>query len=60
MDYCIFVKVTAKGQNVSVCPDDTFDTTKYFISKLGIVMHHCESECHAKSSPDVILCGLLG
>ena len=28
------VRVTAKGQNVNVCPDDAFDTTKYFVSKL--------------------------
>ena len=25
-----------------------FLTTKHFVSKLGIVMHHHESECHAK------------
>ena len=42
------VKVTVKGQNVNVCLDDTFYTTKHFVSKLGIVMHHYESNCHAK------------
>ena len=44
------VKVTAKGQDVNVCPDDIFEITKHFVFKLGIVMHHCESECHAKRS----------
>ena len=38
----------SKGQNVNVCPDDIFWTTKDFISKLGIVMHHYDLECHAK------------
>ena len=30
------------------CPDDIFYSTKRFVSKLGIVMHHFESGCHAK------------
>ena len=47
-DTAFRVKVTAKGQNVNVCPDDIFCTTQYFVSRLGIVMHHYESECHAK------------
>ena len=34
------VKVTAKGQNVNVFKDDIFLTTKHFVSKLSIVMHH--------------------
>ena len=42
------VKVTVKGQNVNVCPDDIFWTIKHFVFKLGIVIHHYESECHAK------------
>ena len=42
------VKVTAKCQNVNVCPDDIFQTTKHFVSKLVIVMHQYELKCHAK------------
>ena len=30
-----------KGQNVNVCPDDIFLTTKHFVSKLGLIVH-----CH--------------
>ena len=42
------VKVTGKLQNVSVCPDDIFWTNGHFVTKLGVVMHHYEPECHAK------------
>ena len=42
------VKVTVKGQNVNVYPDDIFYTTKHFVSKLGIMMDHHELECYAK------------
>ena len=42
------VKVTANCQNVNVCPNGVFYTTKHFVSNFGIVMHHYESECHAK------------
>ena len=42
------VIVTEKGQNVNVSPDDIFKITNYFVSKLGIVMHHYQLECHAK------------
>ena len=41
------VKVTAKGQNVNVCPDDIF-STKHLVTKFGIVMHHPEIECMQK------------
>ena len=47
--FAIFkVRVTAKGQNVSVYPDDIFETIKHFVAKLGIVMHHYEPEWHAR------------
>ena len=42
------VKVTAKGQNVSVCSDDIFVDAKHFVNMVGIVMHHLEPECRAK------------
>ena len=42
------VKVTAKGQNISVCPDDIFQTNYLFVTKFGVVIHHHEPECHAK------------
>ena len=35
------VKVTAKSQNASVY-------LKHFVTKLGIVVHHHELECHTK------------
>ena len=38
------VKVTVKGQNVSDCPD-IFYTAKHFVTKLDIVMPHCEPDC---------------
>ena len=48
-----------KGQNVSVCPDNIFETAKplkksslsdlyIYFTKLGVVMHYHEPECHAK------------
>ena len=42
------IKVAVKGQNVSVCPDDTLYTAKHIVTKLGIVMHHHEPECMQK------------
>ena len=48
LDYCIQGQGHSEGQNVNVCLDDIFETTKHFVSRLGIVMHHYESECHAK------------
>ena len=42
------VKVTVKGQNVNVCPDDILQTTEHCVTKLSIVMHHLEPECHVK------------
>ena len=42
------VKVTAMVKNVNVCPGDIFKITKHFVSKLGILMLHHESEHHAK------------
>ena len=44
------VKVTAKGQSVDVYPDNVFQTARHFVTKLGIVVHHNELECHAKKS----------
>ena len=41
-------KVTAKGQDISVCPDDIFYIDKHFVNKLGIEMQYHEPECHAK------------
>ena len=38
------VKVTMKGQNVNICPDDIFYTAKHFVTKVGIVMDHHEWE----------------
>ena len=43
-------KVTSKGQNFNVCPDDIFQTTKRLVAKLHVVMHHHGLECHAKRS----------
>ena len=36
------VKVTVKGQNVSVCPDSIFEIAQHFGTKQGIVMHYHE------------------
>ena len=46
----IKVKVTAKGQNVNVCPDDIFQIAKHLVTKLGTVMHHHKPEFSAKRS----------
>ena len=43
------VKVTVKGQYVSIWAD-IFYTPKHFVTKLHIVMHYHELECHAKRS----------
>ena len=37
-----------KKKSVNVCPDNIFYTIKNIVFKLGIVIHHYESECHAK------------
>ena len=31
-----------------VCPEDSFRTTQCFINKLGMVVHHYQSESHTK------------
>ena len=42
------VNITVKVQvSMNVCPDNKF-WTQWFLTILGMVMHHCGSECHAK------------
>ena len=34
--------------SVSICPDNIFWTTEHLVTRLGMMMQHCEPECHAK------------
>ena len=34
--------------SVNVCPGNIFLTTEHFVTKLGVVMQHHESECEAE------------
>ena len=47
IDYCNQGQGHSKGSKCQFCPDDICKTNKHFLTKLGIVMHHHEPECHA-------------
>lgn len=32
----------------TLCPADNFQTARRFVTKLGMIVHHHEPECHAK------------
>ena len=40
MGYRIRGQGHSKGSNDYIYPDDTFQTTEHFVTKLGIVVHH--------------------
>ena len=47
------VSVQSQGHSevqlsVNVCPAEIFLTTEPFVTKLGIVLHHHEPECHTQ------------
>ena len=54
------VKVVAQGQNVNVCSDNIFKTSKHLVTKHGIVMHHHELECHAERLVCYLVCYCQG